>query len=527
MDAERRTSDLNGGGLSLGDLLAVMRRRRWVLLCPLVVLPVVVAIASSAQPARFRAAANVWINRQNLAAGLTGTPQPDVFQSDPERLMQTQAALARSPAVAQRVITAIPGAHLSAQSFLEDSQVDISTGADILEFSATSRSPALARTLATQYAREFSDYRRKLDTVALDQERRGLLQRLADLRARGRRRSPVYTTVLEKEVQVSTQAALQASNATVVAGPLKTTQVQPQTLRDALLGLLGGLLLGGVLAASVEALDRRPRSGQELARRLGVPLLGRLDKPGVADRLRGGIRRRAGLALIERPGSSRAEAVRMLRAGISLALEGSSGRVLMVTSAIAGEGKTTTAANLALAFAQTGRHVTAIELDVSKPRLASRLGLATAPSVADLGHGDGDLERVLQELPPTGLAATNGGGGANGSAAGAAGAHVGRVELLAGGSEAAPGECDALIENGLAATIGRVRERADLVLIDAPSLLETSAALALSARVDGILLVADCSRMRPGTVTELRSLLERSPTPVVGLVAVNAERDRG
>src|SRR6266508_6445755 len=231
---------------TLRDYLNVVRRRKWIILQGLVLVPAAAVFFSLQQEQLYQSTAEVLIGRQNLAASLTGTIDPTVYQQA-DRIIQTQANLARVPEVARRVLqhAGLAGTE-TPNEFLARSSVSAKQNADMLDFRVTDPSPSLAALLATLYANEFKIYRREIDTASLERARSEVEDRMAQLE--------------EEEQQLSTMEALQTSNAFVVKSAEDADQVQPRPVRNGVLGFALGLVLGLGLAFLWEALDTRIRS---------------------------------------------------------------------------------------------------------------------------------------------------------------------------------------------------------------------------------------------------------------------------
>ena len=122
-------------------------------------------------------------------------------------------------------------------------------------------------------------------------------------------------------------------------------------------------MLGIGLAFLREALDTRVRSADEVGEKLGLPLLARVPEP--PRKLRNSNR----LVMQADPHGAQAEAFRTLRTNIEFVNLDVHARTIMITSAIQSEGKSTTAANLAIAFARMGKRVALVDLDLRRPFL--------------------------------------------------------------------------------------------------------------------------------------------------------------
>ena len=166
---------------------------------------------------------------------------------------------------------------------------------------------------------------------------------------------------MDKEQRLRTIQALQASNSFVVQPARGASQVQPRPFRAGLLGLLVGLVLGLGLAFLREALDTRVRTAEEVSEALDMTLLARLPTPPKR------LTSKDSLVMLEAPRSKESEAFRMLRTNLEFTNLEHGARVIMVTSALESEGKSTTASNLALALARSGRHVALADLDLRRP----------------------------------------------------------------------------------------------------------------------------------------------------------------
>src|SRR5918911_912870 len=114
---------MRSGVSTLRDYLQVIRRRKWVIAQAAVLVPVVAVAFSLRQPAKYQAAADVLLSRQNLATSLTGVQDTSVYGAQADRSAQTQADLARSPEVAERALESVRAFDMTIASFLASSSV--------------------------------------------------------------------------------------------------------------------------------------------------------------------------------------------------------------------------------------------------------------------------------------------------------------------------------------------------------------------------------------------------------------------
>lgn len=488
---------------TLSDYFRVLRRRSWLVAATTLLTPALAVALSLQQSSLYESTAAVLLNQQDLSSTLTGIENTNVTQ-DPGRFIQTQVDLARVPTVADRVVKAA-GVRFD---LLANSSVADRSNSNILEFAVTSPEPRLSSRLATEYARQFTTYKGELDTVPFVRARQEVGRRLDALRAAGDQRSSLYRELEQKDQQLAQAVALRTSNAYLVRSASDAIKVRPRPVRSGIIGLGLGLALGIALAFLWEVLDTRVRSASEIHHRLGLPLLARVPEPPRQ------LRKKDGLVMLSDAQGVRAEVFRMLRTNLEFANLERLARTIMFTSSVGEEGKSTTVANLAVALARSGKRVVLVDLDLRRPMLARFFGL-DGPGLTDVALGHARLDEAVSRIAIT----TNGHpeNGRNGSG------HVGGVlEVLASGPlPPDPGEFVGTRVVG--EILEELGERADYVLIDAPPLLNVGDAMALSSRVDAILVVARLKTVRRPMLSELHRLLEATPAAVLGVIVTGAE----
>jgi succinoglycan biosynthesis transport protein ExoP len=498
----------------LGSFVSILIRRKWIIIPFVVLMPLAAWAHASGGTARYEASADVLLNRQSQA--LSGVTDLMVWQ--PERVIRTQTNIARLPDIAERVVSAArldrgAGAFLASSSVGSDEQIDL------LTFRVRDTDPDLAVALSNLYARKYLEYRRELDTKSLGEALRSVNRQLASLRAAGLSvESSLYASLVQKQEQLRSAQTLQASNALLVREATGAGQVEPKPERTAFLALALGLVLGLGLAFLVDALDTRVREPEELADDLGLALLGSVPAPPRS------IRRKRGLVMFDSVTSPDAELFRILRTTLEVTALSGDCRSIMVTSAVKGEGKSTTAANLAVAFARAGRHVVLVDLDVRRPSLNSFFDLERRPGITDIVAETASIEdstlrltfddwsaratRQFAAAGPKPLTETDGR------------SPTGVLEVIGSGASP-PSPAEFVDTSRLDATLKRLAERGDLLIVDGPPLLLAGDALTLSAKVQGVLLVARMNAFRRGQIGELYRVLLASPAVKLGLVATD------
>jgi capsular exopolysaccharide synthesis family protein len=488
------------------DYLRVLSRRKLVFLLIVVLVPATAIAGSLTRPPTYLASAEVLIRTQTLADSLNEGQQSYV---DPARVAQTRAKLARVPAVVDQVLADVPEAGLDQEEFLKSSTVSTALDSDFLTFSVKNTDPDLAMQLATAYAQAFTQYEQGLETQALEDRLDVVRQQLADLRASGATGSLEYRDLQSQESQLAALAAVQRPSAQVVRDADRAPKVGPRTVRNGFIALFLGLVLALIVVFLLDALDTRVRSVDSIREVLGLRLLGRLPAPPSR------LRKENGLVMLADPTSPEAEPFRVLRASLDFASADDAAQVIMISSGVDGEGKSTTAANLAVALARTGRRVVLIDADVGRPHLHRLFGLEERPGLTDLELGDTRLEEALRPIGLTDKASE-----ADRSSGRLS--RTGSLEVLPAGS-ALQDPDDLGFENAVGRIIQRVWPRADIVLVDTPPLL-MSDAIALSAHVDAIAVVVRLKALRTSALQDMSRILEASPTAKLGFILTGVDK---
>jgi Mrp family chromosome partitioning ATPase len=522
--------------VTLQDYLQVVRRRKWMVVQAVVLLTLAAVAYSLHQQRLYKASADVLLSAEASLSTVPGTPLAGLSQ-DPERTTQTQAQVARAPEVVQGALDRVGGTGMSVADLLASSSVSSWPTSDILTFAVTNPDSALAKRLANAYAQSYSAYRQQLNGDAIerslmnvDQQLRRLQRSATSAERTGRAGLSTltaygaqYSSLINQQQTLESMQALQPSVASVLREANGAALTQPKTIRNAVLGLIFGLVLGLGLAFLREALETRVRTTEELSARLGgLPLLARLPRP--PKRLRKSHR----LVMLEDPASAQAEAFRMLRANLDFMTLERDARTIIVTSALEQEGKSTTVANLAVAFARAGKRVVLVDLDLRRPVLARFFEL-DGPGLTQVAVGHVPLEAALTGIAITDLPAPRRRlslrrrGNQNGKVTREL---RGQLEVLPSGPiPPDPGEF--VSSAALGNVLGALRERADVVLVDAPAALLVGDVVALSSLADGILVVARPTALRRKTLAEFSRLLSLVRTPALGFVATGEDDGKG
>ena len=272
----------------------------------------------------------------------------------------------------------------------------------------------------------------------------------------------------------------------VISGPtLNPNPVSPRTSFNLAAGFGLGLVAGVAIALLRVLLDTTIRQPQVLRTLTDVPVLGVIPFEKSA--------KKSPLISEGQARSIRAEAFRQLRTNLQFVDVERPVRVLVVTSSVADEGKSTTATNLAVSFSESGRQVLLIEADLRRPRVADYLGLERAVGLTNVLAGQVDIEDVLQPWGRGGLS------------------------VLPSGS-IPPNPSELLGSPRMLNLLERLKTRFEIIVIDTPPLLPVTDAAVAAAHADGAVLVARYGKATRGQVTTAVRSLQSVDARLLGTI---------
>jgi polysaccharide biosynthesis transport protein len=491
---------------TLTDYLAILRRRKLIIVAVPVLAALVAFLYSSSQPSVYQAQAEVEVQRSDEAA------------SDPTRYLTTQARVARSSELAARIAAAKGVPRMTAGEILADSNVSADAEADLLNISVSSGNPRDAVVLADAYAREFTGYKIERDTAPIVRDLRAVKAQAAELQKRGGTASIAYQTLMQRQSDLELERLAAESNTRVLQPATGAVKVEPRPRRALMLGGFLGAVLALGLAFLAEALDRRVRTEGEIQELLGLPLLGRISRPPPS------LRKTNGLVMLEEPMGVQAEEFRKLWGTIEFVniQRGAASPTIMFTSAAQREGKSTTIANLAVVLARSGRRVALVDLDLRRPFLHTFFGVQTEPGFTDVVVGRETLDRAVRHLSLPTAGGLGSLGETNGQPSARSGVPSGLAEvetilhlLPCGTIPPAAGEF--LASERVSSLLDALRDQFDVVLVDAPPITVVGDAMTLSPAVDAIIVVSSFSIERP-LVDDLARELKNCRATTLGLV---------
>jgi Mrp family chromosome partitioning ATPase len=329
-----------------------------------------------------------------------------------------------SEELAGRVVRSL-GVDLSPQQLQKEIVAEALPGTVVLNVEVTDPSPQRARDLAAGVATQF--------------------------------------TAIVAELETPTGAAFPTVKVAVIDAPEVPQSPSSPVLSVAIgVGTLVGLVVGALSAYARFRLDRSVRDPAVASALTGAPVIGvivrdesLLTQPSL------------------RPNSSSpaAEAYRQLRTNLQFLNVDDPPKVVMISSAVPAEGKTTVAVNLALMLAEAGREVVLVEGDLRRPRVTRYLGMVGGTGLTNILAGTADLEEVLQQHGDSGLE-----------------------------------------------VIQDLRGKSSFVLIDAPPLLPVADASVLAAMVDGVVLTTRYGVTRTDQLQQTRATLDRVGARTLGVI---------
>lgn len=280
-----------------------------------------------------------------------------------------------------------------------------------------------------------------------------------------------------------------ASNVLNVVMPAQADArpVRPRTYLDTLIGGVLGFLVGLAVVFILEYRDDAIRTPADASGPLGLPVLGIIDR--IAGRLP-----RARVLISMSTSSPPAEAYRIIRSAISFSTGGRFLRSLVVTSPGGGEGRSLTAANLAIIMARGGMNTVLVDADLRNPVQHELFGLPNKKGLADaVREGEASLDEVLQRTDEPGL-------------------------MLLAGSEPTANAADLLASLRMRELVSALERRADMVILDSPAVLGLTDASVLSNGADGVLMVVKSGATRLSTARQALSSLRQARANVIGVV---------
>lgn len=282
---------------------------------------------------------------------------------------------------------------------------------------------------------------------------------------------------------------------------------------NTLIGALIGFIAVFAFAMMLEINDTSIRSIEDVHTYIGLDVIGTIPKMRFG-KPRGGRRRRATyvstaneeeidacIVTQHDPKSPISEAYRTLRTNFQFATLASKAKSVMVTSAVPGEGKTTTAVNLAVTMADRGMRVLIVDTDLRRPQVHRVLRMERGPGLSDILRYGADYRSVIRKT------------------------RIDRLSIISSG-RVPPNPSELIGSNSMQTLMARLGEEFDLIICDAPSVLVVTDPVLLATQVDTAIMVVSTNNARRETVVRANELLATANVNVAGVVVNGLETTR-
>lgn len=341
------------------------------------------------------------------------------------------------------------------------------------------------------------------------------LVRYRQLQIEVENKQELLDTLLQRLNEAGVNSRLQGSRTSSIrkidAATVPRTPSAPDTRQTLLYGAILGLVLGLGVALFQEHLDNTLQSSEDVEQRLGLATLAWV--PALGD-VAGGKGMGYGqsseddlegvhpeLVTAERPRSVISEAYRNLRTSVLLSRSGQPPQVLVTTSSVPGEGKTTTTMNLAITLAQAGKRVLVIDADMRRPRLHRTIKLNSDHGLTQFLTGACSLEEAVQPGP------------------------IENFWAMPCGVRP-PNPAELLVSSDFEKMLERLRESFDNILIDAPPVMAVTDPVIVAPWTDGLILVVQGGETPYPLVQQAMRKINEVGATVLGVVLNNVQIER-
>ncbi|OZC75199.1 protein tyrosine kinase [Rhodococcus sp. 06-462-5] len=439
--------------MEIQDYLRILKAR-WIIIAVTMIVAILGALgASLLTTPLYESSARMFVSTSG-GTSVSETYQGNLFS---QQRVASYSELVTSEALAARVLDVLP-LGLTPSQLAAKVKASSTPDTVLFDITVTDPSPAVARDIANAMASELTSQVRDLET-------------------------PEDGGTPSAGVKTFQQADASAS------------PVSPNTKRNLALGAAVGLLLGIALAVLRDRLDNTIKDRREIESISGKALVGTIP----FDKER---KTHPAVDFQDLAQSSSAEAFRELRTNLQFLEVDHPPRVIVVTSAIPSEGKTTTAVNLAISLAEAGHHVALVEGDLRRPRVSKYLGLIGSVGLSTVLAGQAKVDEVLQPTRYEGL------------------------QAMASGP-IPPNPSELLGSEASRALLVELRSKFDYVIIDGAPLLPVTDSAVLTTHADGALLVTRYGHTKSNELSRAIGNLETIGAHVLGVVLALTPSKKG
>jgi len=322
----------------------------------------------------------------------------------------------------------------------------------------------------------------------------------------------LYDGLLRRIKEAGISAGLRSSNIRVLdSGMVPLRPYIPNTLFNLALGLGLGLMIGCALALSLEVLDKSLKTSEDVEEKLGLPCLSvipalELPMPELGQKL---LTRKNGesgdeqiVPYLRSMPQVGWESYRALRTSLLLSSGGKPPQTILVTSALPGEGKSTTSVNLGISLAQAGARTLIMELDMRKPQLAQTLNVQEGLGMSTYLSGNSELAEEIRET------------------------NIPNLFLIPGGP-IPPNPPELIGSERMQLAIQLLSRHFEFLVIDTPPIISVTDAVVLSPHVDGVILVIEGGKTPKEAVLKARNRLASAGAKILGALMNKVDVHKG
>ncbi|MGR3174058.1 MAG: GumC family protein [Candidatus Scalindua sp.] len=310
----------------------------------------------------------------------------------------------------------------------------------------------------------------------------------------------MYQILLKRLKETDITGALQTSNISVIdLATVPRYPIEPNKKLNIILGAIVGLFLGIGMVFFLEYLDNTIKSPEDVEEYLKIPLLGVLSHVKIQF---GGESAPSELIAHEMPRSVFAEAVRSIRTSVMFSVIDTSRKLIMITSAIQGEGKTFVASNLATAIAQAGKNTLLVDADFRKPRINKVFSVEKNPGLCNHLIGEIELESIIKST------------------------QIPNLSIVTCGN-IPPNPSEIMQSAVMKKFCNTVRKRFDMVIFDTPPAMTVTDAIVLSTIVDGVILTIKSGTTVKDTIKRCISQIHNDKGEMLGAIVNEVDISKG
>lgn len=476
----------------------------------LVVIVTMLAVIASGVSAMFQP--DVYVSRTTLVIGTTILdPNPDSGQIYiAQQLAQIYADMAKREPIQQATMDAL------GIDWLPEYQSRAVPNAQIVEIAVTDTNPKRAQLIANELAlqlikqspaigdtetgvrqefirsqlsnlqEQIQETQKKLDELQASLVGLNSASQIANIESEIKAQSEKLKTLRESYASFLANSQQGALNILSVVEPANLPARAEGTSKIIIIALAGlvGLSLGTGAAYLLDFLDRTVKTTADVERIFNLPVIGYISELMEKEN--------NATYVAKDPNSILAENFRLLRSNIEFFQISKPIKTILITSPSQGNGKTTVATNLALSISQGEQEVVLVDADLRRPAVHKSLDMAKEPGLSDLIRNKADIDDVVRNW------------------------YGGDMKVITAGN-IPPNITEVVGSKRIGSILGELRERFELVVVDAPPLIIADA-YNLASRVDGVILV-----MQPGQTAEeqartIKEQLNRSNAHLLGIV---------